>query len=172
MSMQFTYYMLRAEIPAHDNRVLAACDGVIACLLDGEIKCVADRLITINGSMVWNIGFTRRKWLEAIVTKQYETPRGTESGIVEECSPLIDGHVNLDQVGIIRRRRLYSLTDVDFRGEDVKFDVDEYVQFARRFMRLWKKGLEFVRSPALPEGYYSVGALDAIRRGVAVPAKT
>ncbi len=170
MSMQFTYYMLPEEFAAHDASVVSECNGVITELRDGRIGCIASRVESKLQGMRWNLGFTRPAFINAIQVMKHVTSTGITFSIDHFRSPVIEAHVFPFRDGVLRRQRLYSLTATDFRGQDLSFDVEEYVTFAQRFMRRWKKGLKYVRWPELPDGYYSPGALDAIARGVATAA--
>jgi len=172
VSMQFTYYMTPEEIPEHDATVMAECDAVIVCFRDQRLVEVQDRVATAGGKMLSAVGFTQRRWVGAIVTETYDTPKGLNCAINPFDSPLVEAWIFPSSGNVIRPHRLYSRTAADFRGRHVNFDIDEYAQFAARLMRCWKKGLKCIKGPELPDGHYSPGALDAISRGVARPALT
>jgi hypothetical protein len=169
MSTQFTYYMTPEEIPRHDAVVMAECDAVIVSFRDGRLVEVQDRVATAGGKMLSAVGFTQRKWVDAIVTETYDTPKGLHYVIDESRSPMIEACLFPSSRDVLRRQRLYSVSAADLRGRHVSLDIDEYARFAARLMRRWKKGLKYIKGPELPSGYYTPGALDAISRGLATP---
>ncbi len=150
---------------------MSMCDAVIACIADGKLSQVATRAVLVDGYPAQYIGFTREKWLAQIEVVHHVTESGQHVVINQNRSPIIESRLPLDEPLSIRRRRMYSFTESDFRTEQVNFDVAEYVKFAKKFMRHWKEGLTCVKDTDLPEGYYSPAALDAIQRGLATPSR-
>jgi hypothetical protein len=92
---------------------------LVVSFRDGRLVEVQDRVATAGGKMLAAVGFTQRKWVDAIVTETYDTPKGLNCANNPFDSPLVEAWIFPSSGNVIRPHRLYSRTAVLTFEEDM-----------------------------------------------------